>query len=82
MREILANPNGAAYFCDPSTFRGLMLAGRMEIVDDEACRQAYWRDEYRIYYTGPDDPDWVIVRLVPDTAAGWNGTEPFSFDPR
>jgi general stress protein 26 len=83
VREILANPNVALYYCDPATFRGLMLAGRMEVLTDPGLRRACWQEEWRVYYpAGPEDPEWVVLRLQPETASGWGGAARFALDPR
>ena len=46
MRVAQFRRNGAAclYFCDPRTFRGLLLTGTMEVLEDAASRRLVWRE--------------------------------------
>jgi general stress protein 26 len=48
---------------DDSVF--LQIAGRAEIRADEATKVIYWQDEWRRYFKGPDDPDYVMVFIHP-----------------
>ena len=43
----------------------LQVQGRAEVTTDEAQRRAYWKDELKRYFSGPDDPNYCIVRVVP-----------------
>ena len=58
----------------------MTLSGRMEILTDQRLREILWNDGWRIYWSGPDDPDYVILRLKPAEAFGWWGTRPFRLD--
>jgi pyridoxamine 5'-phosphate oxidase len=78
--QIRANPRVCAYYCHPREFRGVMLAGDIEIVDDSGIRKALWNDGWERYYpSGPDDPDHTALRLVPKFAAGWYKSARFEF---
>ncbi len=62
--EIAANPLvhlacGNLHPPDDSVF--LQIAGRAEIHADTATKHKYWQDEWRRYFKGPDDPDYVMV---------------------
>ncbi|MGO9093666.1 MAG: pyridoxamine 5'-phosphate oxidase family protein [Bryobacteraceae bacterium] len=81
--DIRANPKAAVYYCDPKTFRGLMLAGRIEVLTDPKLRRVRWQEPWRTYHpAAPEDPDWVILRLTPESASGFSGRATFAFDPR
>jgi general stress protein 26 len=78
--HIRANPKVCVYYCTPSQFKGLMLSGDIEIVDDPAIRGALWNDGWERYYPGgPDDPDHTVLRLFPRAAEGWWGSHRFAF---
>ncbi len=49
-------PDGSAY---------LQVAGRAEVRSDAAARREHWQEEWRRYFTGPDDPEYVIVLVIP-----------------
>lgn len=80
VKEIQANPSVAVYYCDPKQTRGIEFSGRMEILTDPELKKALWEDDWRVYWRGPDDPDYVVLRLSPSSASGWWGTKPFRFD--
>lgn len=81
VRDILSNPAVSVYYSTPGTTRGVELRGRAELVDDTETRRAIWQDEWRIYWTnGLDDPDYVVLRLAPEFATGWWGTQPFQLE--
>jgi general stress protein 26 len=83
VRELRANPAAAAYFALPSRFRGVMLTGDAEVLEDMKSKEALWDEGWRIYWPGgPSDPDCVVVRLTPREATGWWGSEPFYLDLR
>lgn len=59
------NPKASVYFCDPAAFRGLLLTGRMEVLEDAASRRLIWREGDTVYYpAGVDDPDYCVLRFT------------------
>jgi general stress protein 26 len=44
----------------------LQIAGLAEITTDPSERRALWDDEYLRYFGGPDDPEYVVIRVRPD----------------
>jgi general stress protein 26 len=78
--HIKANPKVCLYYCHPPTFRGLMLAGEIEIVDNSEVRKAIWNEGWERYYPGgPDDPDHTALRLYPKWVEGWYRGKRFEF---
>jgi len=66
--QIAANPNvhvtcGNLQPPDDSAF--LQIAGRAEIRSDGKARAEHWNEEWRRYFKGPDDPDYVMVFIHP-----------------
>jgi len=43
----------------------LQIEGRGHILTDEGERRGYWKEELRRYFTGPDDPNYCVVRVAP-----------------
>ncbi len=77
--DIRANPAVALYYCDAANVCGVMLSGRAEILTDAALKSALWHDSWAVYWpAGAGDPDYCVLRVTPDEAAGWWGAEPFS----
>lgn len=70
MRVAQFRRNGAAclYFCDPRTFRGLLLTGTMEVLEDAVSRRLVWREgDERYYPGGVDGPDCCALRFTART---------------
>ena len=80
VREIRANPEATVYYCDPGSVRGISLSGRMEVLTDPGLKRALWSDSWRVYWAGPDDPDYVVLRMEPTGAEGWWGTGPVEIE--
>jgi general stress protein 26 len=59
------NPKACVYFFDPRFFRGVMLRGTMEVLEDAARKERIWRDGYTTYYPGGvTDPDYCVLRFT------------------
>jgi general stress protein 26 len=80
-RQIMDNP-GVHITCgnlqppDDSAF--LQIVGRAEIRSDVETKTNYWQEEWRRYFKGPDDPDYIMVFIRP-TCMEYSG--PGSFEP-
>jgi general stress protein 26 len=61
---------------DDSVF--LQVVGRAEICSDKKIKADCWQEEWRRYFKGPDDPDYVMVFVHP-ARIEYNG--PGSFVP-
>jgi len=63
------NPKICVYFCDTEDFKGFMLGGSVEIVDDLKLKKKIWLDWWTQYYPeGVEDPDYTLLRLEPKNA--------------
>lgn len=64
-RQYKDNTKACLYFCDKRFFRGVMLLGTMEVLEDRAEKDRLWQDDYVKYYSGgPADPDYCIFRFT------------------
>jgi len=60
-----ANPNACVYFYDKRFFRGVMLKGTMEVLEDAETKKLIWRDGDTIYYAGGvTDPDYCVLKFT------------------
>lgn len=58
------NPNASIYFCDKRFFKGVMLVGTMEVLQDTASKQMIWHDGDTMYYPqGVTDPDYCVLKF-------------------
>lgn len=59
------NPKASIYFCDKRFFRGVMLVGHMEVLEDSASKEMIWREGDTMYYPeGVADPDYCVLKFV------------------
>lgn len=59
------NPNASIYFCDKRFFRGVMLVGTMEVLEDEESKQMIWQHGDTLYYSkGVTDPDYCVLKFT------------------
>lgn len=61
------NPKACVYFCDRRFFRGVMLKGRMEVMEDAASKEMIWQSGDTMYYPlGVTDPDYCVLKFTAD----------------
>ena len=59
------NPKASLYFCDKRFFRGVMLVGTMEVLEDTAHKELLWQEgDTRYYSLGVTDPDYCILKFT------------------
>jgi len=62
------NPKASIYVCDQRFFRGVMLQGSMEVLEDSASKEMIWRDGDTKYYPkGVTDPDYCVLKFTAHT---------------
>lgn len=59
------NPNASVYFYDKRFFRGVMLLGIMEVLEDAESKQIIWQEGDTMYYPkGVTDPDYCVLKFI------------------
>ncbi len=59
------NPKACVYFCDRRFFRGAMLTGTMEVLEDAAIKEELWESGDNLYYPGGvTDPDYCVLKFT------------------
>lgn len=62
------NPKASVYFYDGRFFRGLMLKGRMEVLETPEIKEQIWREGDTLYYKqGVTDPDYCVLKFVSES---------------
>ena len=62
VEQFRANPKGSVYFFDKVSFRGVMLIGLVEILEDPASKEMIWRPGDHLYYPlGVTDSDYCVL---------------------
>lgn len=59
------NPKACLYFCDKRFFRGVMLKGNIEVLEDQKTKDMIWQDGDTMYYKGGvTDPDYCVLKFT------------------
>lgn len=59
------NPHASIYFYDKRFFRGVMLLGTMEVLEDAESKQMIWQENDTMYYPkGVTDPDYCVLKFT------------------
>ncbi len=62
------NSKACIYFCDRRFFRGIMLKGKMEILEDSLSKEMIWKDGDEMYYPkGVTDPDYCVLKFTAES---------------
>lgn len=76
-----ANPKACVYFCDKRFFRGVMLVGDMEVLEDAEYKEMLWQDGDTMYYPkGVTDPDYCVLRFTAKKGRYYSNFQSESFD--
>lgn len=59
------NPKACFYSFDARFFRGVMLTGLMEVLEDNKSKQLIWKEGDEMYYPkGVTDPDYCVLKFT------------------
>lgn len=65
VKQYSDNPKACVYFYDKRFFRGVMLRGMMEVLQDSKSKEMIWRDGDEMYYPqGIADPDYCVLKFT------------------
>ena len=65
VRQYKSNPQACIYFCDKRFYRGAMLTGTMEVLEDAEVKKMLWQEGDTMYYPlGVTDPDYCVLRFT------------------
>lgn len=75
-----SNPKACIYFCDKRYFRGVMLTGSIEVLEDEASKEMLWQEGDTMYYPqGVGDPDYCVLRFTAEQGRFYSNFHSESF---
>lgn len=81
VREIKNDGKACVYFSDNARFKGLRLSGKAEILTDPESKKSLWQEWFSNYYSGPDDPDYAMVRFAAEHGSYYCRFENTAFKP-
>jgi len=74
------NPKACIYFCDKRFFRGVMLQGIMEVLEDTSSKEMIWQEGDTMYYPlGVTDPDYCVLRFIAQSGRYYSNFSSESF---
>ena len=73
LKSFRNNSKACLYFCDKRFFRGLMIKGTVEILEDKETKDKIWRIGDEMYYSkGKEDPDYCVIKFSSISARFYN----------
>jgi general stress protein 26 len=80
VKQYFDNPKACVYFFDKRFFRGIMLLGTMEVLQDKASKEMIWKDGDEMYYSkGVTDPDYCVLKFTADTGRYYSNFKSVNF---
>lgn len=65
VRQYLNNEKACIYFFDKRFYKGVMLRGTMEVLQDRASKEMIWKAGDEMYYSkGVTDPDYCVLKFT------------------
>lgn len=65
VQQFRNNNKACVYFCDKRFFRGVMLQGTIEVLEDADSKEMIWQEGDTMYYPlGVTDPDYCVLRFT------------------
>ena len=81
VQQYRKNPKACLYFCDKRFFKGFMLTGIMEVLEDPASKEMLWQEGDTMYYPeGVTDPDYCVLRFTAEQGRFYSNFSSENFD--
>lgn len=65
VQQYKKHPQASIYFYDKRFFRGVMLLGTMDVLEDHIHKEMIWQEGDTMYYSGGvSDPDYCVLRFT------------------
>lgn len=65
VKNLKDNPKACIYFCDSRFYRGLMLKGTIEIIEEQKIKDMIWNSGDTMYYSkGKTDLDYCVLKFT------------------
>ena len=75
------NPKACIYFFDKRFYRGVMLKGTMEVLEDAQSKEMIWQKGDTLYYPkGVTDPDYCVLRFTTQSGRYYSNFSSQDFD--
>ncbi len=61
--HIRRNPKAVAFFAVLKEGAFASFFGEGEVVEDPVLKNSFWEDQWREFWEGPHDPDYVLLKI-------------------
>jgi general stress protein 26 len=79
--QFKANAKACVYFYDSRLFKGVMLKGTMEVLQDSRSKKMIWKDGDEMYYSkGVTDPDYCVLKFTAQSARFYSNFKSDNFE--
>ena len=81
VRQYADNPKACVYFFDKKYFKGIMLKGSVEILQDSKTKEMIWHEGDEMYYPkGVTDPDYCVLKFTAENGRYYRNFKSEDFD--
>ena len=81
VKQYRKNDKACIYFCDKRFFRGVMLIGKMEVLEDAVSKEMIWQENDTMYYPqGVSDPDYCVLRFTAESGRFYSNFSSETFE--
>lgn len=76
------NAKASVYFLDKENFKGVMLTGIMEVLEQQEIKSRFWNEGDEQYYSlGETDPDYCILKFTAEKGRYYHNLHSDDFIP-
>lgn len=81
VKQYMDNVKACIYFCDKRFFRGVMLKGTMEVLQDNHSKEMIWKEGDTMYYSkGVTDPDYCVLKFTAESGRFYSNFKSENFE--
>lgn len=75
------NNKASLYFYSPTFFKGIMMKGIMNVLEDQPTKERIWRDGDEMYYSkGVTDPDYCVLEFIAESGRIYQNFKSVNFE--
>ena len=80
VQQLKKDNRACVYYVDEKTFKGLMLVGTIEVLQDIKSRKMLWAEGAEVYYPrGVEDPDYSVLGFTAARGNYYHGLSNIDF---
>lgn len=81
VKSFRKNEKACLYFCDKRFYRGVMLKGKIEVLENQEIKDMIWQDKDILYYKeGKTDPDYCVLCFTTTSLRYYSGLKSEDID--